>query len=900
MNTKQGILLIGIALLIFCAFVGTISAADIYVPDNYTKIQWAIDNATEGSNIIVRDGTYTENVDVDMRLTIRSENGSVNCTVKAKNSDDYVFEVKADYVNLSGFMVTGATEWAGIFLGSGVDHCKISNNNASNSGNGIELWSSSNNTLIDNIASNNYWGDLSTGIYLYSSSNNTLTNNTCSENSNYGIWLSYSNNNLIFRNNLISNSINAEDDNPASNDWYHPVRLEGNYWSDYTGVDDGSGTGKYAIAGDGIGDTDIPHPTADFDFYPFMNESLWNNIKVSMETATGTGTVTLSTSGGYFSYVSAVNESSLPSEGKPDILFPHGLFSFNIAGLNTGDIINVTIELPNDLPTNSQYWKYGPNGSTINPQPERWYQIPMGSNDGDNIITIQLTDGGAGDDDGIANGIIIDQGGPALIPDLTLNSSDITFSPESPTEDDSVTITAIVHNVGGADANNFTVSFFDGPSLIGNDTISVNVNSTSFASIIWAAVSGNHSIRVVTDSGNVILESNETNNEASRAITVKKKPDLTLNSSDISFSPTSPTEGDSVNLTTIIHNIGETDANNFTVSFFDGTSLIVNDTISVNANSTSSASITWTAVSGDHNIRVVADPGNVIVESDETNNEANRTITVKEPQPPLPVHRPGGGGAPRDSDGDGYSDTTEMLAGTDPNDPCDPNPEGATCLALKPPMPTPTPSVTPTLPFSDIIKEEFKKLPFGRILYSIPEKMEVDVKERIEVRITQNITENLTRGLKGQGVPQTELIKVGTFMKARLTGDNFDITPLSHEEQPVLPEVVTQWSWDVTPLEPGNQTLNLLVTVRIKIQGDGEEYWDYPVLDRYIDVKADPLGTFTKWLKSNWQWIVEMLIASGIISSIIIKRDIIKSWFRRRRKKSSQSQGKEEKEKKSI
>ena len=65
------------------------------------------------------------------------------------------------------------------------------------------------------------------------------------------------------------------------------------------------------------------------------------------------------------------------------------------------------------------------------------------------------------------------------------------------------------------------------------------------------------------------------------------------------------------------------------------------------------------------------------------------------------VRRGGVKGAPRDSDGDGYSDVPEMLAGTDKDDPCDPNPESAACLALKPaatptPAPTPAPTVTPT------------------------------------------------------------------------------------------------------------------------------------------------------------------------------------------------------------
>jgi hypothetical protein len=54
---------------------------------------------------------------------------------------------------------------------------------------------------------------------------------------------------------------------------------------------------------------------------------------------------------------------------------------------------------------------------------------------------------------------------------------------------------------------------------------------------------------------------------------------------------------------------------------------------------------------------------------------------------------------PRDSDGDGYTNIQEMLAGTDKADPCDPNPECAACLAITPaatPTATATPTPTPT------------------------------------------------------------------------------------------------------------------------------------------------------------------------------------------------------------
>jgi len=171
---------------------------------------------------------------------------------------------------------------------------------------------SSNNIIIDNIASYN-----SHGIYLYGSSNNNITNNEVHSNDDEGIYVYHwsdgnhiinnsarnntygiiiwdysdgnvvsgntfwenengihiihdSYNNLVYHNNIINNSNQVTDWYPSDNDWHHPILLEGNYWSDYEGVDDGSGSGKHAIAGDGIGDTEIPHPTPLFDNYPLM------------------------------------------------------------------------------------------------------------------------------------------------------------------------------------------------------------------------------------------------------------------------------------------------------------------------------------------------------------------------------------------------------------------------------------------------------------------------------------------------------------------------------------------------------------------------------------------------------------------------------------------------------
>ena len=164
-----------------------------------TPIQHAIDNAIAGDTICVKDGTYTENVNVAKQLTILSENGSDSTILEAEYSSGDVFHVGADYVNISGFTVKGAmgAECAGISL-TYAEHCNISGNDASKNQWGISLLSSSSNTITNNKASEN--GDF--GIALVSSSSNTITNNYASHNNAIGIGLfKDSNSNIITGNN---------------------------------------------------------------------------------------------------------------------------------------------------------------------------------------------------------------------------------------------------------------------------------------------------------------------------------------------------------------------------------------------------------------------------------------------------------------------------------------------------------------------------------------------------------------------------------------------------------------------------------------------------------------------------------------------------------------------------
>jgi len=122
----------------------------------------------------------------------------------------------------------------------------------------------------------------------------------------------------------------------------------------------------------------------------------------AVQSATGQGPVTLSTNSGTIGRLSATGTGSGP-QGTGPYTFPFGLFSYFISDLSVGETIQVTVVLPAAGPT--QWVKSTAGG---------WQQVPVISVNG-NIMVIQLTDGGIGDDDSTAEGDIEDPGGPVVI-----------------------------------------------------------------------------------------------------------------------------------------------------------------------------------------------------------------------------------------------------------------------------------------------------------------------------------------------------------------------------------------------------------------------------------------------------------------------------------------------------
>ena len=262
----------------------------IYVPDDYAKIQWAVDNASDGGTIIVRDGTYYENIIVNKQLTIKSENGYANCIVNGTGSN--VFVLNADGIRIEGFTITGG--WNGIYL-LGSDKNRIRNNKFINGGlhAGTYLYG---NIVEDNTVNgkplvyledeadelvrnagqvilvgctnitvmNSELTNTNVGIELLGSDNCLISNNNISSNIWGGILIIDSNDNIIYANNFINNTCNAYSFGLA-NIWNSTEEITytykgstytnymGNYWDNYTGSDanaDGIGDTPYSIDGD--------------------------------------------------------------------------------------------------------------------------------------------------------------------------------------------------------------------------------------------------------------------------------------------------------------------------------------------------------------------------------------------------------------------------------------------------------------------------------------------------------------------------------------------------------------------------------------------------------------------------------------------------------------------------
>lgn len=205
--------------------IEVIKRTPIYVPDNFSSIQDAINNAPPFCKIVVRKGNYSENIKINKKVTLVSEGGPTLTKITYSDPETPVVEILSDYVNFSGFTLVGNPSMRAVIVVR-ARNITISNNIILNGTDGIDLMDSRRvsirenlilnnklsgiflvdsheNSIKDNIAKNNF-----EGMILAYSSYNEIINNTISNNNKYGILLEMSNKNFLSKNLIFKNERN--------------------------------------------------------------------------------------------------------------------------------------------------------------------------------------------------------------------------------------------------------------------------------------------------------------------------------------------------------------------------------------------------------------------------------------------------------------------------------------------------------------------------------------------------------------------------------------------------------------------------------------------------------------------------------------------------------------------
>jgi parallel beta-helix repeat protein len=201
---------------------------------NYSKIQAAINDASDGDTVFVYNGIYNEgDIDINKQIKIIGQNRDKTIVYSGY---DYIFGLFHKNVTISGFTLQikspylkdSESEILKTFVGQrheviimGAKFCNVTNNHITDSGDvGITV-AGSNSIVKKNIITNHV-----KGIWIVSSGYaNTITNNHF-ENNNDGVYLTAYKNNNIIANNFIKNKRHASFID-SFNCWRR------NYWDDW-------------------------------------------------------------------------------------------------------------------------------------------------------------------------------------------------------------------------------------------------------------------------------------------------------------------------------------------------------------------------------------------------------------------------------------------------------------------------------------------------------------------------------------------------------------------------------------------------------------------------------------------------------------------------------------------
>jgi hypothetical protein len=164
-----------------------------------------------------------------------------------------------------------------------------------------------------------------------------------------------------------------------------------------------------------------------------------------------------------------------------------------------------------------------------------------------------------------------------------------------------------------------------------------------------------------------------------------------------------------------------------------------------------------------------------------------------------------------------------------------------------------------------------KKLDLGDIAFKVPERLPLRQHATVVLLLspTQSAAQ-LTATLRqetaaGEKVESAERIQISGLMEAKLAGPAFEIRAITPEEpQMVSRTEPTEWKWDVTPKQPGQQSLHLTINAIVKFDGANHPR-TIRSFDRTIQVEV-PAGFPRVSGLAKQKWMIIALIALAIVA----------------------------------
>ena len=246
----------------------------------------------------------------------------------------------------------------------------------------------------------------------------------------------------------------------------------------------------------------------------------------------------------------------------------------------------------------------------------------------------------------LANRTITVNPKPVLLqPDLRIIADNISFFPTKPVDGDTVTIRASISNLGDTIAEFANVSFYIGDPEIDGEQIGAGkkVLNLTFGSQItissspWSPINGEYDVYVlITDVRP--SDSNISNNKANKIIKIGMEPtqlDLSIGANGIIISDEKPTVGDLIIVTArilVAKVTPQTQILDVAIEFSVDNIIITNVMVSLYT-SPIEVIFNWTAEEGEHTIGIKLDPENILEESNEKNNFAEKQIIVLPTEP---------------------------------------------------------------------------------------------------------------------------------------------------------------------------------------------------------------------------------------------------------------------------